>query len=56
MASRIRITPGAVLVACSIVLLLFHAYSYNYVVDDAYISFRYAANLVAGHGLVSGGE
>jgi arabinofuranosyltransferase len=26
--------------------------SYDYVVDDAYISFRYARNLIEGHGLV----
>lgn len=43
---------GIVLVACSIVLLFFHAYSYNYTVDDAYISFRYAENLVSGNGPV----
>lgn len=43
---------GLVLTACAVLLLFFHAYSYNYVVDDAYISYRYAANLVAGNGLV----
>jgi hypothetical protein len=32
--------------------LLIHALSYNYVVDDAYISFRYARNLTEGRGLV----
>ena len=32
--------------------LFFHARSYDYVVDDAYISFRYARNLVEGEGLV----
>jgi hypothetical protein len=32
--------------------LFFHARFYDYVVDDAYISFRYAQNLVAGEGLV----
>ena len=39
------------IIACSI-LLLVHAYSYNYVVDDAYISFRYAQNLADGKGLI----
>jgi hypothetical protein len=43
---------GLVLIACAILILLFHAQSYNYVVDDAYISFRYARNLVEGHGPV----
>ena len=32
--------------------LLIHARSYDYVVDDAYISMRYARNLTEGHGLV----
>ena len=39
-------------IAICAVLLLLHAYTYDYVVDDAYISLRYARNLVAGHGLV----
>ncbi len=43
---------GVVLVACCILALFIHAYSYNYVVDDAYISYRYARNLVDGRGLV----
>jgi hypothetical protein len=38
--------------AISATVLLIHAYSYNYVVDDAYISFRYARNLARGDGLV----
>ncbi len=33
-------------------LLLFHALSFHFMVDDAFISFRYAQNLVAGQGLV----
>lgn len=32
--------------------LFVHARAYDYVVDDAYISFRYARNLVEGEGLV----
>jgi arabinofuranosyltransferase len=43
---------AAVLMACLIVLLFLHARSYNYVVDDAYISYRYARNLTEGNGLV----
>jgi len=35
----------------AVVLFLAHAASFGFVVDDAFISFRYAANLVAGHGL-----
>lgn len=31
---------------------VFHAYYWSCLVDDAYISFRYAENLAAGHGLV----
>jgi hypothetical protein len=36
------------------VLLLFvwHSFYWDFVVDDAYISFRYISNLVEGHGLV----
>lgn len=34
------------------VLLIAHAYQFDYTSDDAFISFRYAANLAAGHGLV----
>ncbi len=34
------------------VLLLLHALSFRFMVDDAFISFRYARNLVMGHGLV----
>ena len=35
-----------------IVLHLLHVLHYNFVSDDAFISLRYAANLLAGHGLV----
>ena len=38
--------------AVSLLLLLVHALFYKFLTDDAYISFRYAANLVDGHGLV----
>jgi arabinofuranosyltransferase len=47
-----RWSVGGILLLCAIVLLFIHAYSYNYVVDDAYISYRYASNLIEGHGLV----
>lgn len=40
------------LIAVLAAVLFIHARSYDYVVDDAYISFRYARNLVEGHGLV----
>lgn len=50
--SGMKLKPGILLLACSILILFLHAYSYNYVVDDAYISYRYARNLVDGHGLV----
>ncbi len=38
------------LLAC--ILLLLHGLSFHFMVDDAFISFRYAHNLVTGHGLV----
>ncbi|MGD9400654.1 MAG: hypothetical protein PVF95_00145 [bacterium] len=47
-----ELKAGILLLVCSVLILFFHAYSYNYVVDDAYISYRYARNLVDGHGLV----
>jgi hypothetical protein len=43
---------GILAIAAAAAILLVHAHSYNYVVDDAYISFRYARNLVEGKGLV----
>lgn len=52
MSERGNRTLGTALVACALVLLFLHAYSYNYIVDDAYISFRYAKNLVDGYGPV----
>ncbi len=36
----------------AVALLLAHALLFRFAVDDAYISFRYARNLLAGHGLV----
>ena len=38
--------------AVPIALLALHAWSYYFLCDDAFISFRYARNLVDGHGLV----
>ncbi len=38
--------------ALAVALLLAHALSFRFAVDDAYISFRYAHNLLDGHGLV----
>lgn len=40
------------LLALAVALLLAHALSFRFAVDDAYISFRYARNLLDGHGLV----
>jgi arabinofuranosyltransferase len=44
--------------AITLVVLLFHAWSYSFLTDDAFISFRYARNLSHGQGLVfnPGGE
>ena len=38
--------------APSLVLLALHAWTYRFLTDDAFISFRYARNLAQGHGLV----
>jgi len=38
--------------AFALVLLLAHGLFFDFVIDDAYISLRYAQNLVDGHGLV----
>jgi arabinofuranosyltransferase len=35
----------------ALLLMLLHALSFRFVIDDAYISFRFAQNLVDGHGL-----
>jgi hypothetical protein len=42
-------TAGLVVLA---ILLAWHAWTYRFLTDDAFISFRYAHNLVAGQGLV----
>lgn len=53
---RVLIHPLAYLVVASLILLAHQAFYYHAVgsdsIDDAYISFRYAQNLVAGRGLV----
>ncbi len=36
----------------ALILMVIHGLSFRFVIDDAFISFRYAQNLVAGHGLV----
>jgi arabinofuranosyltransferase len=38
--------------AAALALLMAHAWSYRFLTDDAFISFRYARNLSLGHGLV----
>lgn len=44
--------PWLIWTLISLALLLAHALSFRFVIDDAFISFRYAQNLVDGHGLV----
>ena len=44
--------PMLVALAATLALLLLHACVYAFLCDDAFISFRYARNLAAGHGLV----
>ena len=51
MDSRAKILLVAALTA-TLALLLAHALYYQFLTDDAYISFRYARNLSQGHGLV----
>ena len=53
LAGRRRLHP-AILAAAFLTLagLLLHAREYQFLTDDAYISFRYARNLADGHGLV----
>lgn len=50
-ARRSRLPLGAAFLVCLVGLLLL-AWVNRFVQDDAFISFRYAANLVAGEGLV----
>jgi arabinofuranosyltransferase len=48
-----RIGPGvAAALLLTLVTLLLHAWSYRFLCDDAFISFRYARNLSHGSGLV----
>jgi len=49
---RIRSRIGLVLVLAAIAGFVLHAREIQYTQDDAYISLRYAKNLVDGHGLV----
>ena len=42
----------AVCLAAILVLLLAHEMYYDYLSDDAFISFRYVSNFIGGHGLV----
>ncbi len=44
--------PWLIWTGISLAILLAHALSFRFVIDDAFISFRYAQNLVDGHGLV----
>ena len=43
--------PWLLWTGLALLLLLVHALSFRFVIDDAYISFRFARNLVDGHGL-----
>ena len=45
-------TRSALLFVVALALALWHAAALTWLCDDAYISFRYARNLVEGHGLV----
>ncbi len=44
--------PWLIWTGIALILMLAHALSFRFVIDDAFISFRYAQNLVDGHGLV----
>ncbi|MCP4292411.1 MAG: hypothetical protein GY780_11335 [bacterium] len=44
--------PWLMWTAAALALMLLHGLSFRFVIDDAFISFRYAQNLVDGHGLV----
>src|SRR5687768_6252470 len=50
MAGRGAWLGFAALLSCGCAIATFHQKDWGF--DDAYISYRYAANLVAGHGLV----
>ena len=45
-------TPWLIWTGTALLLMLLHALSFRFVIDDAFISFRFARNLVDGHGLV----
>ncbi|MGQ0722995.1 MAG: tetratricopeptide repeat protein [Candidatus Eiseniibacteriota bacterium] len=47
-----RVAPGLVAVLVIAAVFVLHAHAFRFTQDDAYISLRYAANLVEGHGLV----
>ncbi|MBW7906383.1 MAG: hypothetical protein LC135_04115 [Phycisphaerae bacterium] len=57
-ARRPRFDAISIALLGTLALLLAHSAYYWFLTDDAYISFRYARNLAAGHGLVfnPGGE
>ncbi len=44
--------PWLIWTAIALAILTVHALSFRFVIDDAFISFRYAQNLIDGHGLV----
>lgn len=44
--------PWLIWTGIALAILLAHSLIFRFVIDDAYISFRYAENLVDGHGLV----
>jgi len=44
--------PWLIWTGIALAVLTAHALSFRFVIDDAFISFRYAQNLVDGHGLV----
>lgn len=51
-ASRIQVTLLAVVAFVGLVILVWQIGQHYFTTDDAFISFRYARNLVEGHGLV----
>lgn len=50
--ARRRVPLGLLFVFACAILFAFHAYAFRFTQDDAYISMRYAKNLVEGRGLV----
>ena len=51
-AARLRASWPTAGAALAVALLLVHALWFRFAIDDAWISFRYARSLLAGHGLV----